>query len=508
MAKVLGYVVAVAEIGIGAFTGNAALIVSGVLSLAASVAGTLIGAPEAARRLAAVKANVRGSSNTLYVVLGRARVGGVVLTDGTENPDNRHLVLAIGHAVVHPGGCDGIERVWVDDYEVPASTFSAPVFVDPQDNASHDYIYQHPTSGLYNQKLSWRFHFGTGNQGTDARLVGVGLDGPNAWRRGICYTVFDLYRDPNDQATAQAYPGNIPQMTAQIRGWRCYDPRLDSTAGGSGTQRVDEPSTWAFSENPAICAGTYMIAAISDGGMGIPAASIDWASVATAAAICDEPVTIVPSGTEPRYRCGLALDTARARRDNLQDILDCMQGTCVRSGALYSIFAGDWSSPVAQIDDTWLAGDLQITAVGLEQLYNTVQLTYSDPAQGWQAAEAPHFVDDTYIAADGGEQLVKQLAVVGCPSPYQAQRIAALIGRRSRRQGTVTIKCNLKALQIAVWDVVTLAIGASPRRLEKTIACSPGSGLATASTSRSPRTASPTTRCRRSLKCRSRHPPA
>ena len=39
----------------------------------------------------------------------------------------------------------------------------------------------------------------------------------------------------------------------EVKGMLVYDPRLDSTNGGSGSHRLATPSTWEWSDNPALC---------------------------------------------------------------------------------------------------------------------------------------------------------------------------------------------------------------------------------------------------------------
>src|SRR6185312_6257640 len=45
---------------------------------------------------------------------------------------------------------------------------------------------------------------------------------------------------------------SFPTVLGEFQGIKLYDPRLDSTAGGSGPQRWDDQSTWAFSDNNAV----------------------------------------------------------------------------------------------------------------------------------------------------------------------------------------------------------------------------------------------------------------
>src|SRR5690606_10234386 len=43
-----------------------------------------------------------------------------------------------------------------------------------------------------------------------------------------------------------------PTYMFEARGIRLYDPRKDSTAGGSGSHRLDDQSTWEWTDNNAV----------------------------------------------------------------------------------------------------------------------------------------------------------------------------------------------------------------------------------------------------------------
>ena len=77
----------------------------------------------------------------------------------------------------------------------------------------------------------------------------------------------------------------VPQLTVQVRGKKVYDQRLDSTNGGSGSQRVADATTYAYSDNPALCFQDYIIN--NEYGKGIPTSKINFTTFATAANTCD-----------------------------------------------------------------------------------------------------------------------------------------------------------------------------------------------------------------------------
>ncbi|HSY05877.1 MAG TPA: Hint domain-containing protein [Steroidobacteraceae bacterium] len=80
-----------------------------------------------------------------------------------------------------------------------------------------------------------------------------------------------------------------PNISGIVQGAALYDPRLDSTNGGSGPQRYTTPSTWTYSTNPALALRWYLTSAL---GLGEAQTRIDDTLVAAAANICDEQVSV------------------------------------------------------------------------------------------------------------------------------------------------------------------------------------------------------------------------
>ena len=78
------------------------------------------------------------------------------------------------------------------------------------------------------------------------------------------YTFASTYKTTN-AARLKYFPNGWPEWSVALRGARMYDPRKDSTNGGSGSHRYLQSSawtlyntTWEWSENPAIVAAHYI----------------------------------------------------------------------------------------------------------------------------------------------------------------------------------------------------------------------------------------------------------
>lgn len=450
--------------GLFFYAAGAALVVSGGRQAAkkAQVEARDRARAEAASR--SIKANVRGSSETHFVVFGKVRAGGIICALGVDSTDASKLHIGLAHSITHPGGCDGVGALWVDDEKIETTDISGDGLTD--DALITTSKYSDAAGSPSVNMIRFRHYRGTSTQAADLTLqqAGVAGGGSTTYRRGICWSRITLTKplDSIDAAEAfdRAFPRGVPNFSFELSGCRCYDPRSDSTNGGSGSQRYTDATTWAFSQNPAVIAATYMIMEISDGGMGYdPATRIDWTSVASAANICDETVDDgqSPTITFTRYQCNVALNTADSRQENLQKILDTMQGVRVKVGAQFKIYAGAYRTPTFDLDETYLRGGVRIsTRSSLEQLYNAVRVVHDDAEQNYRTVEAPAFTSAAYEAQDGGERLWKEMALPGVTNSHQAQYIAQVLGAQSRKQKIIELPCNLKALDIEAWETGTI----------------------------------------------------
>ncbi|MEO0623146.1 MAG: hypothetical protein AAF183_13045 [Pseudomonadota bacterium] len=87
-----------------------------------------------------------------------------------------------------------------------------------------------------------------------------------------------------DKKAAQRWTNGVePPLRFRVRGSKQYDPRRDDTSGvpgASGAQRLDDPATWEYTANPAICALTIAHHRL---GLGLPDRRINIQQFADAA---------------------------------------------------------------------------------------------------------------------------------------------------------------------------------------------------------------------------------
>lgn len=279
--------------------------------------------------------------------------------------------------------------------------------------------------------------YGTGERPWTEEMVG----------RGVPYLILTfLWRN-----SPQIWQGR-PDIKVVLRGIALYDPRADSSVGGTGAQRWNNPSTWGFSRNPAVMINNILRGIpLPDGqvyGGGWDAQDLPLAVWVAAMNACDEPVTV--DGIErPRYVAGYEVRIASPDvggdepLDVIDELLKACSGEIADLGGTIHIRVGGPGLPVRFITDEDILRsspqDLD-PFPPLDQTYNGIHATYPAPGQLWNAKEAPPRYD-ALAEAEDGERLIADVALPTVPDGNQVQRLmeAWLKDARRMRRHNVTL---------------------------------------------------------------------
>ena len=186
--------------------------------------------------------------------------------------------------------------------------------------------------------------------------------------------------------SASVWRNSVPDLRFVVRGLKFYDWRLDSTRGGVGAHRADDPSTWEWSENPVIALVNYIggveVEGVKRWGRNTPIDAIDLDSATTAANACDELVPLEDGGSEKRYSIGGLLNATVDHKTHEEQMLECFMGLMVNTGGFTRIQAGVPQVPLMHFDD----GDILIGTEMVwlpkqsgDQLVNTIRGKFTDP---------------------------------------------------------------------------------------------------------------------------------
>jgi len=270
--KVAGVVSTVASFIPG---GQTIAAIAAAVAVVATTAGNLLAKKPVAQ--GQVERRLFGANTPLPYVMGRTYTPGVQVHDAAWGGKvgkvwNPYRFLAI--VLCCAGPIASIDSVWFDHAEVPFSGSAA--------------------TGYYAGFVWKDDQLGEGPEASAlASAPGQGWGTPPGWGSdyklsGFAAVGLSLKFDKEGKKFAQGVPpiGFVGHFV------KVYDPRLDSTyPGGSGAHRIDDESTWEWSENPALHAVTYAYGRLQNGlpifGPGLEVEAINLNSAVAWANVCD-----------------------------------------------------------------------------------------------------------------------------------------------------------------------------------------------------------------------------
>lgn len=291
---------------------------------------------------------------------------------------------------------------------------------------------------------------------------------------GCAYLAIDWKFD------SKAWPSGIPaKLTTLVEGCPVYDPRLDSTNGGTGSHRIADQSTWEYrhngieiGRNPSLCLLAYIIGWRINGkamwGMGIPSNRINFDNFRTYANVCEERVLLKTGATTQRYYCDGIFSTADSHESVISAITAAM-GSCKFTdvGGLYGMVGGydDTLGPKQDFTANDLVGGTGapspyswVPAGPSRETYNIARGKFADPSQQFQLADWGAIETDPL--PDGIDRTLT--LDFGCvSSAEQCQRIAKqFLMREAKTPGFFSATFGPRAFAVQVGSLVSLSLPA------------------------------------------------
>ena len=401
--------------------------------------------------LSGVQVTTRSALEYRKIVYGKAMVSGPIVYSnvaGTNNKELWHDVALVGHEI------EDYVALYIDGDEIPKANISWTAGTT-SDGTGTGAVNVTKWVGSSSTNAVYAFYYlGHADQPVCGALNTAFADiGTNNRLRGVAHVVWKLIYEEN---TAEVWKQGQPRnLKAVIKGRKIYDPRLDSTNGGSGSHRYATESTWEWSENPALAVADYLVTY-----MGVdPATDILWSSVADAADDCDATVSLPSSGSENRFTCNGALSLGRSHKDNLAALLSSMDGKLSYAGGQWRIRASMWEASSVNISADDLAGDVEVRgSAPRSERANTIRGFYADPDRNYQFVEFQHVTNSSYVTRDNGETITRDLELPMTNSEFMAQRIAFRQLEQADNQVVAKLKLNAVGAEIAVGDVVSVTL--------------------------------------------------
>lgn len=269
--------------------------------------------------------------------------------------------------------------------------------------------------------------------------------------------------------------GPTSRMTIVGRGARLYDPRRDSTVGGSGPMRANDQSTWRYTTDDGVVIGEnlplqilrvllgWRITNPATGakrlatGVGVPAKRLQLDTFMVAASIAEELVNRSAGGTEPRYAGAGVISEGDDPKTTLDALCAGCLGRFLDTGGRLSLTLAHNDLAEMATDEGLLTADV----VGpftwdpdpaLEQTPNIVRGRYVDAT----AASLYQLIDYPEVRLDSpdGIDRIMTLDLGVCESASQAQRVAKQVLQRRQYQRSFTAPFDIRAWAWPVGKVV------------------------------------------------------
>lgn len=391
------------------------------IGIATAAAGMAYQAAKAARNAgnfspAAQKQMFRAAAAPKQIILGHPITSGPMVfaaEHGTPNDKGEGEWL---HLIVHLAGheCTDVTDGWMNDEKLNRAAIPAK---------GADITFTHP-NGLGSA------HIYLGGMRTTPPDTIKGLPDwkPTMVGKGQCFAHIALKSDP------AKWPGGIPNPKFAVKGMKVFDPRTNTTQ---------------WTDNPALLARWYRNE-LKHG------KAIEEAYV-TAANICDESVLLPNGKREKRYRCNYAFPCAENPRAALGKISATCAGNTLRVAGKHAMQVGAYYGPgVITLSQSDVIGELTTTPdIRRRDRINTVSAKYIDPESYWNEVDMPRVVHEGYKKDDGLE-IMDDLNLECCPSPFQAQRVAWIHLNTTRQGISVEFPCNFRGLELLPGTVFKL----------------------------------------------------
>jgi len=353
-----------------------------------------------------------GSTISHQIIYGKMKVAGARIFDGTTGTDNvdLHRVVAFaGHEI------ESFEEIYIND-EVATIDGSGTV----------------TSPSRYQGKIKIYQHLGSPNQAADSNLVSAVSSWTGNHRlRGIAYLYCKFTYD------VDAFPNNVPEITAVIKGKKLYDPRSPSAAN-------------AWSDNPALCVRDYLTS--TGYGLGEATANINDTAFIAAANICDE--TNTTAGTT-RYTANGAFTTAIEPQELIADLMTSMGGTIWYTQGYWNVKAAKWTAPVLDLNEDDLRSGISLsTRHSRRDNFNSVKGTFKGEESNWVVTDFPPVTNAAFVTADNGQESSIDYDLPWTDNSIEARRTARIVLERNRQQLSFTASYGLRAFQLQTGDNV------------------------------------------------------
>lgn len=287
-------------------------------------------------------------------------------------------------------------------------------------------------------------HIGLDDQEADAgALIYFSLGWTEDHRLRGCPYAYARMDSGSQEDFTGAFGSGVPEFSI-VGGVKVYDPRKDTTNGGSGSHRMSNPDTWEFSDNQRLCTLDWIT---WPEGYAKDWARIDWATWVPQIAMADENVPLRAGGTEKRYRVATKVSYDEPRSRVLHRLMQAGDQTLFTTadGKIGSR-GGVWQAPTVSLAVERFPEASFTHGVGMMDRINEFQLSAMLPERDYSEFDLAPWVN-----ADDPEHAVgivrrAPLELTQVPSNAQAQRLAKIYMKKRNPRWTGQVRTGFAAL--------------------------------------------------------------
>jgi hypothetical protein len=236
---------------------------------------------------------------------------------------------------------------------------------------------------------------------------------------GTAYSILEF------RLNKEIYSG-LPSVRFELDGIDLYDPRKDTTVGGSGAHRWDTPSTWEFSQNPQVI--SYNILR----GITLPTGDIYGGKVDAADLPLDNWFAAMNEcdlliGTRPQYQVGFEINVGTMEPfEVIEEMNRSSFAQMSEFGGVFRVRVGAPSSPVISVtDDDFVITEPSrfVPFPGLSETFNAITGTYVEPVDVWEARSSDAIFNPSWETEDGDRRLTLNVNLPAVSNKSQVQHL-------------------------------------------------------------------------------------
>jgi hypothetical protein len=406
--------------------------------------------------------NVSSTVAQQELVLGRVRKGGFVFFRGSSGTHKERFTVLIALAAHE---IDGVETIFLNEQAVTLDgngwvqeapyhdvkrefAYTSSGSPEPPDAIPGTFFDFEGSAGyeryVHTYRARIRIHLGAPGQVASsdvlANFPGMWADQPKA--TNTAYLECDFFYDEG------TFSNGAPNVTAVIRGARCFDPRTGTTV---------------FSENPSIHA-RHVLTHSAFGRRSVVTAAED-ARIIAAANACDTPEPTY-TGSAKLYRSSIVIPYGTPTKDIFDNLAQAMGGQWAYAAGQLFLRPGTYSAPVMSLTEVDLAvvertsdGQRSSSPIVISphkarnEKFNRVVPRIWDSSRDYLQTDLTAIEPDNLITRDGS--VISK--TVDMPAVFfndQAAHIAAIMIRDARDPLVFSVAVKMSAYKLQVFDIV------------------------------------------------------